>query len=89
LFAERAVARELTRLTEAQQADGGWAVDFESASPAAALEWRANRTVNNLRPLDVTGTTTPRPTGLGHSRRRLPRTEHGDGSRSVARLVDE
>lgn len=53
LFDRRTVQRELTRLAAAQQADGGWSVDFESASPAAALEWRAYATVNNLRRLDA------------------------------------
>ena len=31
-----------------QQPDGGWAVDFDSYSPAAALEWRGHRTVEAL-----------------------------------------
>ena len=32
-----------TRLAAAQQPDGGWRVDFDSYSPAAALEWRGHR----------------------------------------------
>jgi hypothetical protein len=52
LFDSRTVEHELARLAAAQQPDGGWTVDFESASPAAALEWRAYATVNNLRLLD-------------------------------------
>jgi hypothetical protein len=48
LFDRRTIDHELTRLAAAQQADGGWKVDFASASPAAALEWRAYVTVNNL-----------------------------------------
>ena len=45
LFPEEVVAEELRRLAAAQQPDGGWTVDFVSASPAAALEWRAYATV--------------------------------------------
>ncbi|TKJ22006.1 hypothetical protein [Blastococcus sp. CCUG 61487] len=45
LFAPEVVAAELDRLAAGQQADGGWAVDFDSYSPAAALEWRGHATV--------------------------------------------
>src|SRR5687768_5989642 len=45
LFSADLVAAELTRLAEQQQSDGGWTVDFESSSPAAALEWRGYATV--------------------------------------------
>jgi hypothetical protein len=45
LFREEVVAAELERLAGQQQDDGGWFVDFESYSPAAALEWRGYRTV--------------------------------------------
>jgi hypothetical protein len=45
LFAADIVAAELDRLAAAQQPDGGWTVDFESSSPAAALEWRGYATV--------------------------------------------
>jgi hypothetical protein len=45
LFAADVVARELDRLAGRQQPDGGWTVDFESASPVAALEWRGYATV--------------------------------------------
>jgi hypothetical protein len=48
LFAEDVVDAELRRLAGEQRADGGWAVDFVSASPAAALEWRAYATVQAL-----------------------------------------
>lgn len=51
LFDAGHIDRELTRLAEAQQADGGWTVDFAPASPAAALEWRAYTTVNALQRL--------------------------------------
>ena len=45
LFAGDVVAGELDRLARGQQPDGGWTVDFESSSPAAALEWRGYATV--------------------------------------------
>jgi hypothetical protein len=48
LFAAGAVEAELERLAAGQLADGGWAVDFGSFSPAAALEWRGHRTVQAL-----------------------------------------
>jgi hypothetical protein len=45
LLDEAAVAADLERLAGEQKADGGWSVDFESYSPAAALEWRGYATV--------------------------------------------
>lgn len=45
LFAADVVAAELDRLAGLQQPDGGWTVDFETSSPAAALEWRGYATV--------------------------------------------
>jgi len=48
LFAPAVVEAELDRLAAGQQDDGGWTVDFDSYSPAAALEWRGHRTVNAL-----------------------------------------
>jgi hypothetical protein len=48
LFEPAVVERELQRLADAQQPDGGWAVDFASYSPAATLEWRGHRTVQTL-----------------------------------------
>lgn len=39
------VAADLERLARDQQDDGGWLVDFQSYSPAAALEWRGVMTV--------------------------------------------
>ncbi len=41
-----AVAADLERLVSGQQEDGGWLVDFDSHSPAAALEWRGYATVS-------------------------------------------
>src|SRR5919109_451474 len=43
-----AVARDLERLAGEQADDGGWSVDFQSYSPAAALEWRGYATVRAL-----------------------------------------
>jgi len=48
LFSDVVVERELSRLADGQQPDGGWAVDFASYSPAATLEWRGARTVGAL-----------------------------------------
>ncbi|TFV51781.1 hypothetical protein [Blastococcus sp. TF02A-35] len=48
LFAPEVVEAELDRLAAGQQDDGGWRVDFDSYSPAAALEWRGHRTVQAL-----------------------------------------
>lgn len=49
LFDHALIEVELDRLAQAQQADGGWTVEFDTASPAAALEWRAYTTVNTLK----------------------------------------
>jgi hypothetical protein len=45
IFDEAAVAADLERLASEQHEDGGWSVDFQSYSPAAALEWRGYATV--------------------------------------------
>jgi hypothetical protein len=42
---EAAVAADLKRLAGLQQDDGGWPLEWASASPAAALEWRGWLTV--------------------------------------------
>ncbi|TYP86415.1 hypothetical protein [Blastococcus xanthinilyticus] len=55
LFAPAVVDAELDRLAAGQQPDGGWAVDFDSWSPAAALEWRGHRTVQALIQLRANG----------------------------------
>jgi hypothetical protein len=39
---------DLERLAGLQQRDGGWTVDFEPASAAAALEWRGYATVQAI-----------------------------------------
>jgi hypothetical protein len=48
LLDEAAVAADLERLATEQDEDGGWSVDFQSYSPAAALEWRGYATVRAL-----------------------------------------
>jgi hypothetical protein len=48
LLDEGVVAADLERLAAAQEEDGGWTVDFQSYSPAAALEWRGYMTVRAL-----------------------------------------
>ena len=48
LLADGVAEAELARLAAAQLPDGGWAVDFDSYSPAATLEWRGYRTVDAL-----------------------------------------
>ena len=45
LFQGTIVTDEVRRLADGQRPDGGWTVAFESASPAATLEWRAYTTV--------------------------------------------
>lgn len=45
LFSPEAIRIDLERLAARQQPDGGWIVDYASASPAAALEWRGYVTV--------------------------------------------
>ncbi|MGW3953333.1 hypothetical protein ACWEKM_21015 [Streptomyces sp. NPDC004752] len=48
LLDARTVADDLDRLEREQQDDGGWAIDFTSYSPAAALEWRGYVTVGAI-----------------------------------------
>jgi hypothetical protein len=45
---EATVAADLERLVGEQEEDGGWTVDYQSYSPAAALEWRGYATVRAL-----------------------------------------
>ncbi len=45
LFAADVIDADLRRLAAGQLPDGGWAVDFASSSPQAALEWRGHATV--------------------------------------------
>lgn len=55
LVDDAAVAADLDRLENGQQADGGWAVDFTSYSGAAALEWRGYATVSAVAILRANG----------------------------------
>lgn len=50
-----AVARHLDELESGQRDDGGWTVDFPSASPAGAIEWRGVATVRAIAALRVHG----------------------------------
>lgn len=60
-FDAAVVDAELALLAAAQQADGGWPVDFDSYSPAATLEWRGHRTLQVLCLLRDNGKLPPRP----------------------------
>lgn len=40
LFTAEAISADLDRLSALQKPDGGWSIDWATASPAAALEWR-------------------------------------------------
>jgi hypothetical protein len=55
LLDDGVVAADLERLAGAQEDDGGWTVDFDSYSPAAALEWRGYATVRALSVLRANG----------------------------------
>lgn len=48
LLDEDAIAADLERLAAEQEEDGGWSVDFQSYSPAGALEWGGYATVRAL-----------------------------------------
>jgi hypothetical protein len=55
LLEEAVVAGDLERLAREQGEDGGWSVDFQTYSPAAALEWRGYATVRALSVLQQNG----------------------------------
>jgi hypothetical protein len=55
LFPAAAVEADLDRLERGQQDDGGWRVDHDAFSPAAALEWRGYATVQAVRVLRANG----------------------------------
>ncbi|WP_116042575.1 hypothetical protein [Amycolatopsis palatopharyngis] len=59
LFSESAIQSELDSLESAQQPDGGWTVDWDSQSPAGALEWRGWATVRALTILKANARPTP------------------------------
>jgi hypothetical protein len=54
-----AIEADLDRLQSERHADGGWDVDFQSHSPAAALEWRGYATVRAVQILVAHGRLTP------------------------------
>lgn len=45
LFDEKVIEADLDRLASERKDDGGWTVNFETSSPASALEWRGYATV--------------------------------------------
>jgi hypothetical protein len=49
------IKADLERLASEQEEDGGWSVDFQNYSPAAALEWRGYATVRALSVLRANG----------------------------------
>ncbi|WP_367124873.1 hypothetical protein [Streptomyces phytohabitans] len=55
LIAPGAIEADLDRLARGQLDDGGWAVDFVTRSPAAALEWRGYATVGAVHVLRANG----------------------------------
>jgi hypothetical protein len=55
IISEAAVEADLARLAGEQREDGGWSVDFQNYSPAAALEWRGYATVRALSVLRANG----------------------------------
>lgn len=69
LLDEAVVASDLERLAAEQDADGGWSVDFQSYSPAAALEWRGYATVRALSILRRNGMIETPPSGPARARR--------------------
>ncbi|MCW3067319.1 MAG: hypothetical protein JWN32_4491 [Solirubrobacterales bacterium] len=55
LLDPQAIADDLDRLEAEQDADGGWHVDWDAYSPAAALEWRGCATVRAVQILTANG----------------------------------
>jgi hypothetical protein len=49
LIDPKIIERDLDRLRGEQHEDGGWDIDFQPYSPAAALEWRGYMTVQALK----------------------------------------
>jgi hypothetical protein len=60
-FTPEVISAELDRLAGQQRDDGGWAVDFASYSPSAALEWRGHATVKAISILRDHGRLEPGP----------------------------
>jgi hypothetical protein len=55
LLTAAAVDADLRRLSDGQQPDGGWQVDFAAYSPAASLDWRGYATVSAVSTLRANG----------------------------------
>jgi hypothetical protein len=55
LFAADAVAADLQQMAGEQRPDGGWNVDFASASPGAEQDWRSYATVRAVTILELHG----------------------------------
>jgi hypothetical protein len=55
LLSADVIDADLDRLAADQQDDGGWDIDFNAVSPAAALEWRGYATVHALKTLKANG----------------------------------
>jgi hypothetical protein len=53
MLSTNAVAADLERLAAMQQPDGGWTVDYDTASAIAALEWRGYATVRAVATLQA------------------------------------
>ncbi|HEY2794550.1 MAG TPA: hypothetical protein VGJ28_19475 [Micromonosporaceae bacterium] len=49
------IERDLSRLVSLQKEDGGWPIDWNTSSPAAALEWRGYVTVRAIALLRANG----------------------------------
>lgn len=54
-FHDGSTQRITAILRSYQNDDGGWPIAWEAPSPAAVLEWRAQRTVSALRTLRAYG----------------------------------
>jgi hypothetical protein len=61
LIGQPVIARDLARLAGLQRSDGGWTVDFAAHTDAAALEWRGYATVNAVKHLLASSTSTLQP----------------------------
>ncbi|WP_127930665.1 hypothetical protein [Nonomuraea polychroma] len=55
LFQPEVIAADLMRLTDGQQDDGGWTVDYARISPAGSLDWRGAITVHAVQILRANG----------------------------------
>jgi hypothetical protein len=60
LIGRAVIARDLDRLAGQQRSDGGWDVDFAAQTDAGALEWRGYATVNAVKQLLASSTSTRR-----------------------------